>query len=171
MGCRYITNEKFYFLPVKPAIASKSEVLEIDRVNFEFNLIGKAKIVSLLTTPLAYAFGVDTATGLYSAENRKISVLLGIIHLLSGKYMWSFFTACTSMHSGIRKKFMFQFIHHNSMFIFPNRAYTSIVSVLVFIAFLVYKDKNYSCIWLNCVSCMCIFGWNTLLLRFCVIKV
>ena len=40
-GCRYITNEKFYFLPVKPARAAKPEVLEIDRVNFEFNLIGE----------------------------------------------------------------------------------------------------------------------------------
>ena len=40
-GCRYITNDKFYFLPVRLARTSKPEVLEIDRVNFEFNLIGK----------------------------------------------------------------------------------------------------------------------------------
>lgn len=42
---RYITNEKFYLRPVKLARASKAEVLEIDRVNFEFNLIGK--VISL----------------------------------------------------------------------------------------------------------------------------
>jgi len=39
--CRYITNEKFYLTPVKSAQATKPEILEIDRVNYEFNLIGK----------------------------------------------------------------------------------------------------------------------------------
>lgn len=77
---RYTTNEKFYLLPVKPARASKAEVLEIDRVNFEFNLIGK--IIS--NCQANWRGCVDNATGLYSAENRKITALLGVIHLLSG---------------------------------------------------------------------------------------
>jgi len=77
---------------MKLARASKPEVLEIDRVNFEFNLIGKiidyracyALSVRYSCDLLTNASIVDTAMGLYSAENRKICALLGIIHLLSG---------------------------------------------------------------------------------------
>ncbi|XP_065914970.1 phosphatidylinositol-3-phosphatase SAC1-like [Dysidea avara] len=64
----YITNEKFYLAPVKPAQVTKPEILEIDRVNYEFNLI-------------------DAIPGVYGAETRKICALLGIVQLLSGPYL------------------------------------------------------------------------------------
>ena len=67
-------------MPVKPAQATKPEILEIDRANYEFNLIGEA----LFMVHLKYNI-LDAMPGVYGAETRKICALLGIVQLLSGK--------------------------------------------------------------------------------------